>query len=71
MKSHRENVKDAILGQLKIEQKGPRMALWSDGELDELKWSITDAIFDALDITGREQDMIGGSFILKAGREPA
>jgi hypothetical protein len=71
MKSHRDNVKDAILKELKIEQAGPRMATWSDTELNELKWSITDAVFDALDITQQEQSMLGGSFILRAGREPS
>ncbi len=61
MNSHRDNVKDALRGCLEVQGMDI-----SESQLDELKYLLADAVFDALGITEDEQDKCGGYFMLHA-----
>ncbi len=61
MNSHRDNVKDAVRGCLEVQGMDI-----SESQLDELKYLLADAVFDALGITEDEQDKCGGYFMLHA-----
>jgi len=54
--SHRDNVKDAI-------EEVLSKFMRHQADIDQLKYDIADAVFDALGITDDEQDMVGGYFI--------
>ncbi len=61
MNSHRDNIKDALRGCLEVQGLDI-----SESQLDEVKYELADAVFDALGITEDEQDKCGGYFMLHA-----
>ncbi len=68
--SHRDNVKDAIFEHL---EKLVKTGDVTTSIVDEAKYAIADAVFNALGITEDEQDRCGGYWMLHAskGDKPA